>query len=189
MLAQLASTEDRGKVRRYNVILSFHQANLISHREWKFTIMIMNMHFFPYSLFLLHVTLSASFASGGHVYVANILPVDGSNSTTEGTAVVFVGSTSGVIGYAGFASYLESDLVASECTAVNGCGAHIHNGTSCDDSTTQGGHYFVSPAVTEDPWVNERYSSDETGSTNFSGVVNIGTDMIEGKPFLSKFEK
>ena len=41
--------------------------------------------------------------------------------------------------------------------AANACGAHIHAGHSCDDA---GGHYFVDPYVTEDPWTNSYYHTN-----------------------------
>ena len=41
--------------------------------------------------------------------------------------------------------------------AANACGAHIHAGHSCDDA---GGHYFVDPYVTEDPWTYQNYHTN-----------------------------
>jgi hypothetical protein len=36
----------------------------------------------------------------------------------------------------------------------------------------------------EDPWVEARYSSDTDGKASFSGIVDIGTDDIEGRAFV-----
>ena len=69
---------------------------------------------------------------------------------------------------------------------VNGCGVHIHNGTSCGNTTTQGGHYFVSP-VTIDPWIEARYKTNEFGLTLFADTINMGTDQINGRAFIGKW--
>lgn len=71
-----------------------------------------------------------------------------------------------------------------QCTEKNGCGVHIHKGFDCENTTTQGGHFFVDPA-TEDPWVEARYSSNADGKASFSGIVDIGaTDDLQGLAFL-----
>ena len=54
--------------------------------------------------------------------------------------------------YFGGAQKLEPNLVSflnknktlmgMNCNVTNGCGVHIHNGTSCFNVTTQGGHYY-----------------------------------------------
>jgi hypothetical protein len=99
-----------------------------------------------------------------------------------GFVAIFTESDS-LLGYAGIITGLEGNLLASTCNATNGCGVHIHNGTSCTNTTTQGGHYFGGD-VTEDPWVDARYSSDSAGKANFQGLLNIGTTDIEGRVFL-----
>jgi hypothetical protein len=82
---------------------------------------------------------------------------------------------------------LQPNLTASTCNATNGCGVHIHNGTSCDSFLTQGGHYFVNNSVvTVDPWINARYSSDSAGKANFQGVLDIGTNKVDRKVFIGK---
>jgi hypothetical protein len=70
-----------------------------------------------------------------------------------------------------------------QCTAKNGCGVHIHAGFGCEDSDAQGGHYYEDP-ITTDPWVEARYSSDTDGKASFSGIVDIGTDDVEGRAFV-----
>lgn len=118
-------------------------------------------------------------------YRVVIAEIPGSGSGINGTAVVFTDSTT--CGYAGIVQGLMPNLVALNCTATNGCGVHIHNGTSCNDTTTQGGHYFASP-VTVDPWTESRYSSDANGTANFMGILDIGTDNVEGRPFLGTYK-
>jgi hypothetical protein len=146
-------------------------------------------------LLLLSLTPLAVAGSQSGVYIADITEIEnpGTSSGVSGTAVVFVSGTAGVffdadrvIGYTGFADGLNPNLIPSSCSANNGCGAHIHSGTSCEDTESQGGHYYVNPPVDEDPWVDEKYSSDSSGYGKFSGVVDIGTDDLEGRTFLSK---
>ena len=51
-------------------------------------------------------------------------------------------------GYAeGFS--LEPNIFAADCSAANCMGIHVHEGTSCVDADSQGGHYFFTD---EDPW-------------------------------------
>ena len=90
-----------------------------------------------------------------------------------------------MVGYGGHISGLQAGLETATCTATNGCGVHIHAGMGCEDSTAQGGHYFVDP-VMSDPWVEARYSSDADGMSTFSDTLMIGTDDIEGRAFVGK---
>ena len=124
--------------------------------------------------------LLASTDSLSPVYKADILPLSGSGVT--GIAVVY-SSEASIVGYAGFATGLKASLTASDCTSTNGCGAHIHNGLSCEDASEQGGHYFVEP-VADDPWVDERYSTNAGGLGSFGGIIDIGTNDIHGRAFL-----
>ena len=63
---------------------------------------------------------------------------------------------------------------------------HIHEGTNCTDATTQGGHFFTDP-VTEDPWLEYRYSSDGAGVGSFSGIVTQGSVDIDGRVFIGTY--
>jgi hypothetical protein len=124
------------------------------------------------------------------VYRAEITEIPGTDSDVTGFAYVFASrerdNGSGTIGYAGQAMGLEPDLFAPTCTAVNGCGVHVHAGFSCQDAESQGGHYFESP-VEDDPWVDDRYSSNSQGQAKFSGIVDIGnTNELAGRAFISK---
>jgi hypothetical protein len=103
----------------------------------------------------------------------------------------------GVVCYFGLATSLEPDLVSflnpnttlngKDCNITNGCGVHIHNGTSCTNSTTQGGHYYGGE-VAIDPWnYTMYYSTDEDGEGYFTGCVDTGiTDdsMFSDRPFI-----
>merc|ERR1711994_1177516 len=41
----------------------------------------------------------------------------------------------------------------------NGCGIHVHSGTSCEDAADVGGHFF-SAALEADPWKPVVYVAD-----------------------------
>jgi hypothetical protein len=119
-------------------------------------------------------------------YRANIAPLPGTGFNVTGFVSIFVDpDAASTIGYAGIVQGLQTNLVAKTCNATNGCGVHIHNGTSCTNTTTQGGHYFVKTnVVTVDPWINARYSSDTNGKANFYGLLNMGTTDVDGRVFV-----
>ena len=126
-------------------------------------------------------------ASVNPVYRATITPIAGTGSKVSGIAVVFTDGSNRT-SYAGIVKRLMANLTSSSamCNVTNGCGVHIHNGTSCANSTVQGGHYFASSVVTVDPWITARYSTDAMGKANFNGILNMGTDDVDGKPFIGK---
>ena len=65
---------------------------------------------------------------------------------------------------------------------TTGCGVHVHDGFSCENATLQGGHYYIGDT---DPWLVERYSSNDIGTATFSGVVDIGgTALLDGRAFV-----
>jgi len=107
-----------------------------------------------------------------------------STSGVTGSVTIYAASDK-VIG-AGSAMGLEASLAdpsvgGSDCTAMNGCGVHVHSGTACTDATTQGGHYYTGRS---DPWEQIRYSStDASGSASFIFSVN-GPSDVTGKPFI-----
>jgi Cu/Zn superoxide dismutase len=142
---------------------------------------------FLFSLVCLYQMAVAQANMNHGVYTATIEPIASAttsrNSGVIGSVVVFDAGDGVTVGYGGFVEGLQANLEATTCTATNGCGVHIHSGTSCFNSTTQGGHYFESP-VTDDPWMEERYSSDETGFALFSSVTVIGTSNLEGRAFV-----
>ena len=118
-------------------------------------------------------------------YRAKILPLSNTSTTpAHGFVTIFTDISSTVIGYAGIVNNVEPSLLASTCNATNGCGVHIHSGRSCTNTTFQGGHYFSNVSVPIDPWINERYSSDAAGKTNFQSILQIGTVDIEGRAFI-----
>lgn len=100
------------------------------------------------------------------------------SSGVAGLAVVSILSD-GSVAYAGHAS----GVVASQSTCIPGncLGAHIHEGTSCENADAQGGHYYDGLS---DPWTSERYSSDANGIASFGSVLDIGTTNVVGRAFV-----
>jgi len=96
---------------------------------------------------------------------------------------VTIFTTSDTIYGAGTATGLEANLNdATNCTAANGCGVHVHSGTGCADSTAQGGHYYT---VASDPWVSVRYKTTTAdGNASFVFGVKTGATETAGKPFI-----
>jgi len=122
----------------------------------------------------------------GATFRAEIVELpDASVPGVSGTVVAFEDGKA--IGYGGFLTGLQSDLEAATCTAENGCGVHVHSGSSCESTATQGGHYYDPEVVDVDPWMEARYSSDADGSATFSGVVIPGATAIEGRAFVGEF--
>ncbi len=88
--------------------------------------------------------------------------------------------------------FLDVENVAVNCTksnnATNGCGIHIHAGTTCDNATQVLGHYWNESDTAEDPWVDARYGSDESGlslsqvilpgGNGFDPSENIGHALV-----------
>lgn len=104
-----------------------------------------------------------------------------SSAGVSGSVTLVVNGS--VITGAGSASGLEASLSeTTDCTAKNGCGVHVHSGSGCEDSTTQGEHYFSGT----DPWATIRYSStNATGTANFVfAVTSPSATAVQGKPFI-----
>ncbi|GAX25688.1 hypothetical protein FisN_15Lh059 [Fistulifera solaris] len=120
---------------------------------------------------------SVGAASSMDVYTAMIMPLS-SNYTAEGTMVVMVEEGSTSIFYGGHVMGLESSLDATMCTAMNGCGLHIHVGMSCESVETQGGHLYETD---EDPWLEARHSTTADGVLIEGTWLEIGTNEVNGR--------
>ena len=83
-------------------------------------------------------------------YVASTMPLSDSTTVTS-TTTLFVPQWSSlesapkdVVCFVGSAKALEPDIKSTnggggtDCTAGNGCGVHVHAGSDCSDTTTQG---------------------------------------------------
>jgi hypothetical protein len=114
----------------------------------------------------------------------------GTSMITADVTFFVPGGESGVVYLSGLADGLEPDLQGppngTDCTAANGCGVHIHSGTSCDNATTQGGHLWNNESLTFDPWTYVYYNTtDSKGSAHFAKTVDIGPDTgIKGRAFI-----
>ena len=99
--------------------------------------------------------------------------------------------------YFGTARNLEPNLVSfmnkneklkgKDCKATNGCGVHLHNGTSCFNTTTQGGHFYNPVQYPIDPWLYTMYDmTDEDGDAYFTGCVQTGFEVSRflKRPFI-----
>jgi hypothetical protein len=77
------------------------------------------------------------------------------------------------------------DSNGTDCNYENGCGVHIHNGTSCANKETQGGHYYDPTELTSDPWVNVSYRyTDDSGVGTYATCVSTGDSLYSNKPFI-----
>ena len=113
------------------------------------------------------------------VYAAALTELGNSGVTADVTVFVSGDDIMGV----GTASGLEPRLDRmDDCTATNACGVHVHAGSSCADSATQGGHHF---AGASDPWAGVMYpSTDEVGAAAFEFYVNDVPTDIAGRTFI-----
>ena len=109
----------------------------------------------------------------------NLMPLSGSGVSCE--VIVAKQAPNSVFG-AGMCMKLEPNLQdGPNCTATNGCGAHIHSGTGCG-ANAQGGHYFEGST---DPWGTAKYRKTNTmGHADFTFLVNSVADYGKSRPFI-----
>jgi hypothetical protein len=112
----------------------------------------------------------------------------GDDSMAEAEA--FVAGDEMFLCYAGMARGLEANVMSfmseggMDCNVANGCGTHMHQGTSCENIDTQGGHWYETE---EDPWLMESYlTTTADGMAYFGNCLMVGsaTSMAEGRPFI-----
>jgi len=61
----------------------------------------------------------------------------------------------------------------------NGCGVHVHTGTSCESAPSVGGHYY-SAALSEDPWKPIVYVAAADGTSKQDSCIDVGTGLSTG---------
>jgi len=122
--------------------------------------------------------------------------VSGSSASSGGEQQVFgtvavLAMEKGAIFFGGVLSGLQPNLdgETDDCSAKNACGVHLHSGRSCTDVLSQEGHYFDTSMfeMHEDPWANEKYTSDANGDAVFDGIVHIGHSYardLDGRAFV-----
>jgi len=111
------------------------------------------------------------------------------NATASGEVVAAPVTGTDMICFYGYALDLEPDLLShltgegSNCTAANGCGVHVHAGTSCESKETQMGHYYNGSV---DPWTEiQYYETDWYGNAVFLDCVSTGETDYDGKAFIA----
>jgi len=77
-------------------------------------------------------------------------------------------------------SGLEADLCKTPPEGVgNACGIHIHSGTTCDDSSGVGGHYYMEN-IGADPWSPVVFTPNVLGDSTSSGNnIVIGHSLTD----------
>lgn len=108
---------------------------------------------------------------GGSGYAATGVMSVQANGTTQSLSWVFVSVDKRCTG---------------TCTATNCCGVHIHTGMDCTDSSTIGGHFYDSTALTTDPWLTVTYDASTMPSVMKDVVVETGktASEIEGRTMV-----
>lgn len=75
---------------------------------------------------------------------------------------------------------LDNACVANVANNVkNGCGIHIHTGTSCASHDDVGGHYYKD--ADEDPWAPVVYVADSDGSSDITGEAGLVTTGLSSQ--------
>merc|ERR1712238_510953 len=98
-----------------------------------------------------------------------------------------------VVCFVGSATKLEADIDSvygggsgTQCSATNGCGVHVHAGTSCENTETQGGHSWYPDTVTNDPWATIGYlSTNAEGYGQYASCVRTGYDVMSDPSLLA----
>lgn len=70
------------------------------------------------------------------------------------------------------------------CTAgaagavTNGCGIHVHTGTSCAVAGDVGGHYYNDSQLSDDPWLPVVYVATAQGTSDHNAGVDVTTGLL-----------
>jgi len=141
--------------------------------------------------------------SGGRIACGVLDDVEGVDAVVADSFSSYPGysgdltSVSGVVGLveSGDGSQVLSwnlSGVDEACTAnagdnvKNGCGIHVHAGTTCDVAADVGGHYYDTTTISSDPWLPIVY--EVSNGSAAAGMVEVTTgvsvaDMV-GKAFV-----
>jgi hypothetical protein len=109
---------------------------------------------------------------------------------SEVTGAVTVHKLGTGVCFFGFSENLEPNLSSflvdgTDCNAPNGCGGHIHAGYSCDNTTTQEGHFYNPDIIAADPWKLAGYlSTDSDGMGYFTDCLETGETDYADRAFL-----
>lgn len=110
--------------------------------------------------------------------VASIAQYPGYNGSLDVSGHVAVGGLGETLMMSWLLQGVEGDLCARAPAGVaNACGIHIHEGTTCEDASAVGGHFFDTAKFESDPWAPKSYKATEPG-------VSIGLTSVQaGKKF------
>merc|ERR1712060_220036 len=119
--------------------------------------------------------------AGNRVYVASFSPYPDYAGNLKVVGSMTVVSTSGTDTTA--TQTLTWNLKGTDpaCKAnagddvANGCGVHVHSGTSCDVAADVGGHYYSS-SLSSDPWAPIVYVTSADGTS----VEEAGVPVVTG---------
>lgn len=123
-------------------------------------------------------------------YTASTTPLGDSTVRSDTTIFVpqWVGLDSApndVVCFVGGAGNLEPGIRSqfggggTNCTATNGCGVHVHAGTDCSNTETQGGHWYNTEVLSIDPWAIIGYKqTDSDGYGQYASCVRTGFDVM-----------
>jgi len=115
-------------------------------------------------------SLSAYPGYTGNLKVAGSMTIVGTSGTHTTAKQTLTWSLTG----------LDTDCKAKAGDAVaNGCGIHVHTGTSCASANDVGGHYYSS-SLSSDPWGPIVYVATSDGSSNENKGVGVVTGLSNG---------
>lgn len=109
----------------------------------------------------------------------------GSLTSVAGTVSI---ASSGVVSqvYSWDLTAVDTSCTSGAGDAVsNGCGVHVHEGTSCAVANDVGGHYY-SGDLSSDPWADVVYVADSSGAAMGAAEVTTGVTLpdVMGKAFV-----
>ena len=141
------------------------------------------------------LSLTATAVDGSPQYLqAYIGAYPSSNSSAGGSVILQFAPPSTTEKEGMITIVMDVHNIAPNCIktndAENGCGIHIHNGTTnCDNEATVGPHYWNKEIFpSEDPWLPVKYESDAYGNSKsviqmnggngFSATVNDNHNIV-----------
>jgi hypothetical protein len=80
---------------------------------------------------------------------------------------------------------LEADCASAPEGVANACGVHIHEGMTCDDADSVGGHYYDGDSISADPWSPVTYQASADGTSKGKTSASIGDGQnINGRAIV-----
>jgi len=80
---------------------------------------------------------------------------------------------------------LEADCATAPEGVANACGIHVHEGKTCDDADSVGGHYYNADESSDDPWSPVTYQASADGTSKGKTKASIGSGQdINGRAIV-----